>query len=66
MKITELRLQKLVAAQEGRKAQKSDATSTAERRAGLVYNHLIGAHTMCQMQQELITWKTDAEHGAVP
>lgn len=51
MKIIELRLRKLVATQEQRETQQPDATATAERRAGLVYNHLMGAHTMCQLQQ---------------
>ena len=44
MKITELRLQKLISAQERHNAQQSNATATAERRAGLVFNHLMGAH----------------------
>lgn len=52
MKITELRLRKLVATQERGEAQKPSATATAERRAGLVYNHLMGAHTICEMQQK--------------
>lgn len=47
MKITELRLRKLVATQEHHKAQLRDTTATAERRAGLVYNHLMGAHMIC-------------------
>lgn len=54
MKITELRLRKLVATQERGEAQKASATATAERRAGLVYNHLMGALTTCKMQQKQI------------
>lgn len=43
MKITELRLQKLVAAQERQAGQPLDTSTTAERRAGLVLNHLMGS-----------------------
>ncbi len=43
MKITELRLQKLVATQEQQATQQADASVTAERRAGLVLNHIMGA-----------------------
>lgn len=43
MKITELRLHKLLASQQQQAASQSDASMAAERRAGLVFNHLMGA-----------------------
>ncbi|KAL0044419.1 hypothetical protein WJX82_005398 [Trebouxia sp. C0006] len=42
MKITELRLHKLLASQQQQAASQSDASMAAERRAGLVFNHLMG------------------------
>ena len=54
MKITEIRLQKLVSAQEAPTASSPESSTVAERRAGLVLNHLLGAplvlsslHTLC-------------------
>lgn len=47
MKITELRLHKLIASQQQQAASQSDASMAAERRAGLVFNHLMGACSLC-------------------
>ena len=47
MKITELRLHKLIASQQQQAASQSDANVAAERRAGLVFNHLMGACSLC-------------------
>ena len=43
MKITELRLHTFIASQQQQAATQSDASMAAERRAGLVFNHLMGA-----------------------
>ena len=43
MKITELRLLKLIASLSQQAVHQSDASTIAERRAGLVLNHLMGA-----------------------
>ena len=52
MKITELRLQKLVASQLQQASHEEEAGATAERRAGLVLNHLMGAQ-MPQARTEI-------------
>lgn len=57
MKITELRLQKLVASQVQQAAHKEEASATAERRAGLVFNHLMGAQ-MPQAHARGFCWQT--------
>ncbi len=47
MKITELRMHKLIVSQQQQAASQSDASMAAERRAGLVFNHLMGACSLC-------------------
>lgn len=60
MKITELRLHKLVVSQQQQAASQSDASVAAERRAGLVFNHLMGACSLCHGSAQ--TTGTDCWH----
>ena len=60
MKITELRLQKLVASQEQQTA--ASVSTIAERRAGLVFNHLMGAHSYPSETRSHVSHSCNAMH----